>query len=330
MEQHNSPFQIVVSGDPRARNLLLVSDGKWVLFVLLAAYLLFSTVIGPKIMSNYKPFKLRWQLFVYNIFLVIINSYFFIESILAYDYGKELLNFQFPTDYNDVSPKTMRKITFIHWYFISKLIDLMDTVFFVLRKKDSQVTPLHLYHHASVPVCVWLALKYAPSAGVNGIFPIFNSLVHVLMYSYYALTTFGPWIHKYLWWKKYLTMIQLVQFAIFFTYSMTYVIKQTGWPSFLIITSVMQPPLYLFMFTSFYCHTYCSQDKNSKNKVLNGNNYKVLDGNNKVNTSNVKINSSSDNKVNSTNNKVLNGKDKNNNKVFNSSNIKVDNKIKSN
>lgn len=37
-----------------------------------------------------------------------------------------------------------------------------------------------------------------------------NSFIHVLMYSYYALSTFGPSIAKYLWWKRYLTMIQLV------------------------------------------------------------------------------------------------------------------------
>lgn len=37
-----------------------------------------------------------------------------------------------------------------------------------------------------------------------------NSFIHVIMYSYYGLTAFGPWIQKYLWWKRYLTMLQLV------------------------------------------------------------------------------------------------------------------------
>jgi len=36
-----------------------------------------------------------------------------------------------------------------------------------------------------------------------------NSSVHVLMYSYYFLATF-PSMRPYLWWKKYMTMIQLV------------------------------------------------------------------------------------------------------------------------
>ena len=30
------------------------------------------------------------------------------------------------------------------------------------------------------------------------------------MYTYYGLSAFGPWMQKYLWWKKYITMLQLV------------------------------------------------------------------------------------------------------------------------
>jgi hypothetical protein len=30
------------------------------------------------------------------------------------------------------------------------------------------------------------------------------------MYSYYLLAAFGPRFQKYLWWKKYLTVLQMV------------------------------------------------------------------------------------------------------------------------
>jgi len=40
---------------------------------------------------------------------------------------------------------------------------------------------------------------------------IVNSSVHVLMYTYYGLSALGPHMQKYLWWKKYLTRIQLVR-----------------------------------------------------------------------------------------------------------------------
>lgn len=42
-----------------------------------------------------------------------------------------------------------------------------------------------------------------------------NSFIHVLMYSYYGLSALGPAVSKYLWWKKYLTILQLVSFDFF-------------------------------------------------------------------------------------------------------------------
>lgn len=45
-----------------------------------------------------------------------------------------------------------------------------------------------------------------------------NSFIHVLMYSYYALSVFGPSISKFLWWKKYLTIMQLVILYIYIQY----------------------------------------------------------------------------------------------------------------
>lgn len=45
-----------------------------------------------------------------------------------------------------------------------------------------------------------------------------NSLVHVIMYSYYLLSSLGPWIQPYLWWKRYLTQFQIVSIISDLTY----------------------------------------------------------------------------------------------------------------
>lgn len=45
-------------------------------------------------------------------------------------------------------------------YYIAKIIELLDTVFFVLRKKNSQVSFLHLYHHTLMPLCSFVGVKY--------------------------------------------------------------------------------------------------------------------------------------------------------------------------
>jgi len=37
-----------------------------------------------------------------------------------------------------------------------------------------------------------------------------NSFIHTLMYVYYGLAAVGPSMQKYLWWKRYMTKLQLV------------------------------------------------------------------------------------------------------------------------
>lgn len=45
---------------------------------------------------------------------------------------------------------------------LNKLLDLLDTVFFVLRKKQSHVTFLHVHHHAAMVAIIWIFGKYYP------------------------------------------------------------------------------------------------------------------------------------------------------------------------
>lgn len=45
-------------------------------------------------------------------------------------------------------------------YYMCKITELLDTVFFVLRKKQNQVSFLHLYHHTLMPICGFIGIKY--------------------------------------------------------------------------------------------------------------------------------------------------------------------------
>ncbi len=48
------------------------------------------------------------------------------------------------------------------WYFFSKLIEFLDTVFFVLRKKNNQISFLHMYHHATMFPIWWCGTRWVP------------------------------------------------------------------------------------------------------------------------------------------------------------------------
>lgn len=45
-------------------------------------------------------------------------------------------------------------------YYLSKLTEFADTIFFVLKKKKSQLTWLHLYHHSLTPLEAWILVKF--------------------------------------------------------------------------------------------------------------------------------------------------------------------------
>lgn len=114
-----------------------------------------------------------------------------------------------PVDFSN-SPHGLRVASGCYVYFLAKITELLDTVFFVLRKKNNQITFLHMYHHTVMPMISWGVTKYYP--GGHGTFiGVINSFVHIIMYFYYMMSAMGPQYQKYLWWKKYITTLQLVR-----------------------------------------------------------------------------------------------------------------------
>jgi len=251
--------------DPRIASYPLFVDGPGSMLCIMTTYLLFVKVLGPYLMRNRNAFELRREMLIYNTFLVFINAYFFVEGLICLEFGKALIHTEFPNK-NDYSKFTIRCIDSAYWYYLTKYIDLLDTVFFVLRKKHSQVTFLHLYHHITVPTLGWVGMKVGPTIPGLILFAVLNTFIHVIMYSYYALSAFGPKVQKYLWWKKYLTQIQMVQFIILGLYGTIVGQFLTGYKSIYFYMGVSQPPIYLCLFYDFYYNSYKSPKKTRETK----------------------------------------------------------------
>ena len=45
------------------------------------------------------------------------------------------------------------------WYFFSKFIDYLDSLFFLLRKKFTHLSMLHVIHHGIMPLTAWSGVK---------------------------------------------------------------------------------------------------------------------------------------------------------------------------
>lgn len=48
----------------------------------------------------------------------------------------------------------------LYIFFVSKIFEFLDTVFMALKKKDNQISFLHMYHHISMPLLWWFGIKY--------------------------------------------------------------------------------------------------------------------------------------------------------------------------
>lgn len=125
--------------DPRTVNYWLMNGGPWKLFAISFGYVL-TIVGGLWFMQNRKPFEIRLPMLVYNVSLIFINSCFLYQSFWWTNYGSDLLNFRFPSPV-DRSARAESIIRLYQYYLWSKFYDYFDTFIFILRKKNSQVTP---------------------------------------------------------------------------------------------------------------------------------------------------------------------------------------------
>ncbi|RWS27169.1 elongation of very long chain fatty acids protein-like protein [Leptotrombidium deliense] len=218
-----------------------------------AAYLYFVKIYGPKWMQNRPAFDLRNIMIAYNFTMVVVSGLMFIEMANLIQWGRYTFRCQkVDTSTGDVPMRMCR----VGWLFlVTKYVEFIDTVFFVLRKKQSQVSTLHVVHHSVVPISVWVAVKYAPG-GNNVIFPVLNSGVHTVMYLYYGLAAFGPSIQKYLWWKKYLTSLQLLQFVLVMTHGFINFMRDCEFPRSFVVLNLCHAVLFFYLFTHFYRQSY--------------------------------------------------------------------------
>uniref|UniRef100_A0A0A9W4J9 Elongation of very long chain fatty acids protein n=1 Tax=Lygus hesperus TaxID=30085 RepID=A0A0A9W4J9_LYGHE len=132
-------------GDPRVKDWLLMS-GPLPTILLCLTYVFVVKYLGPKLMEKRKPFELRKTLIVYNASLVALSAWMVYEALTFGWFNGYSFKCQ-PCDFAN-SPNALRMARVVWWYYFSKFIEFLDTIFFVMRKKDNQISTLHVIHHA--------------------------------------------------------------------------------------------------------------------------------------------------------------------------------------
>lgn len=155
-----------------------------------------------------KPFRLKLPLILWNLMLAsfsivgtlrtwpemihVLTNYGFYHSVCSNSYHKQVTVSSFWT----------------YMFVLSKLPELVDTVFVVLRRKN--LLFLHWYHHVTVLIFTWYC--YADESSPARWYVNMNFAVHAIMYSYYAIRATGISIPRAL--AMPITIAQILQMAV--------------------------------------------------------------------------------------------------------------------
>ncbi|NWW08877.1 ELOV6 protein, partial [Oreocharis arfaki] len=150
----------------------------------------------------------------------------------------------------------------IYLFALSKLVELGDTLFIVLRKK--KLIFVHWYHHLCTVILSWCAYKdMMAGLGWNA---ALNLSIHCVTYCYYTVTAMGIRVPTSI--AMLITASQMVQMMGFVILSIYLVVWkddklcQISWPV-LFFSAVFYTTL-LALFSNFFIKTYLSGTQKSK------------------------------------------------------------------
>ncbi|CAG0887979.1 unnamed protein product [Cyprideis torosa] len=180
----------------------------WTGFPICAVYLLLIFA-AQRYMRDRKPYDLKGSLIAWNWGIAIFSMIAAFRGITFL--AGEILTGQFDEAVCYVSHGDEVCQGIAIWIILfgwSKVLELGDTAFIVLRKKPLIV--LHWYHHVTVLLYVWYTAGQGPAVGV--FFAVLNVTVHAFMYTYYAFRAMGYRIPKGV--SMSLTLMQISQMVV--------------------------------------------------------------------------------------------------------------------
>lgn len=197
-------------------------------------------------MQNRQAYQLQNAMQLYNISQVTLNIYM-IYGLIDLPYMPELPNiFGINCEYDD-------KIEyFVYVHYLSKYLDYFDTIFMILRKKNNQLSFLHIYHHVTIAL-IWGGLLYVGHGNGTAAFGcLINSVIHTIMYSHYWYTAMGynnPF-------KKYITQAQMLQFVMCIAHSISVLLWEQVYPRPIAWVQFAYHIQMIMLFRNFYNKNY--------------------------------------------------------------------------
>lgn len=132
-----------------------------------------------------------------------------------------------------------------------------------------------IFHDLSKPIFrqhfsryLFATLSHPFSGGHSTFFGLLNTFIHILMYTYYLLAAMGPKLQPYLWWKKYLTVFQMIQFIAVMIHAFQLLFINCNYPKAFVWWIGLHATMFFFLFNEFYQKSY--QQKQKKKLAAKG------------------------------------------------------------
>ncbi|CAG0883218.1 unnamed protein product, partial [Cyprideis torosa] len=199
----------------------------WIGFPICAVYL--ALIFGGRSYMRHRPaYVLRRTLICWNSTIALFSIFLtfkFIPYTVSEIYTGHFYSTACFANYMDFS---CQRLFIYGWLFgLSKVVELGDTAFIVLRKKP--LLFLHWYHHVTVLLFCWYSMGKGASIAVGLFFVVNNAAVHAFMYTYYALRALG--VHVPRWASMSLTLLQISQMLVaIYLNLLAYHLKRTTYP----------------------------------------------------------------------------------------------------
>lgn len=244
--------------------------GGWSALLIIPIYLYIVNEIKASVEKRGKPYEISSEfIFCYNFGLCIMSILLFM--LMVRELWEMYMVMGLEGLFCDSQGYWVGSSIYYLYYlnYLMKYIELCDTILLALRGKP--IIVLHIYHHAATLVLCWTQLYGETS--LQWLVITINLMVHIIMYYYYALQT----IKREIWWKRYLTIIQIIQFIIdIIICSIVYLIKvsnllgikETGCQGSFIPSTfgILILFSYLALFIQLYYNTYNSTSKSKSIK----------------------------------------------------------------
>ncbi|EMC93917.1 hypothetical protein BAUCODRAFT_214158 [Baudoinia panamericana UAMH 10762] len=228
---------------------------------------------GRELMKDRQPLKLNGLFKIHNFYLTAISGILlllFLEQLIP----EITRNGVFHAICSFDGGWTPQLVVLYYLNYLTKYLELLDTVFLFLKKKP--LTFLHTYHHGATALLCYTQLL--GHTAVSWVPIVLNLTVHVVMYFYYFQSARGIKI----WWKKYITILQIVQFVIDlgFIYFASYTYFSASYFPWLLTAGICAGEefaafagmaiitSYLVLFIGFYISTYKKPVKKGRGRAV--------------------------------------------------------------